>query len=73
MSRAVGTVVAHVPSNGALRRSPLPGDPNGRPWLQEFLRLVEASGRESATDLPPLREWVDLSEAWYSPRLDGLR
>jgi DNA-binding NtrC family response regulator len=102
-----------VAPNGSAASGPLADGATGRPWLQEFLRLVEASGREGATDLPPLREWVDLaeawrivqalercrgnrsaaaralgigrrtlstkmeklgiSEAWYSPRLDGLR
>jgi DNA-binding NtrC family response regulator len=114
-----GMGVANLSSNGVAPNGAAPiGGPlvegsTGRPWLQEFLRLVEASGREGATDLPPLREWVDLaeawrivqalercrgnrsaaaralgigrrtlytkmeklgiSEAWYSPRLDGLR
>jgi DNA-binding NtrC family response regulator len=35
-----------------------------KPWVQDFLRLVEASGRGGPADLPPLREWVDLAEAW---------
>jgi hypothetical protein len=73
MSCAAGAGVATLPSNGAVSGLPSSGPvsgssladgPTGRPWLQEFLRLVEASGREGATDLPPLREWVDLAEAW---------
>jgi DNA-binding NtrC family response regulator len=39
--------------------------PDGRPWFQDFLRLVEASGRTGgAEQLPALRDWVDLAEAW---------
>ena len=38
---------------------------DGRPWFQDFLRLVEASGRSGgAEQLPALRDWVDLAEAW---------
>jgi DNA-binding NtrC family response regulator len=37
---------------------------DGRPWFQDFLRLVEASGEGGAAELPPLRDWVDLAEAW---------
>jgi DNA-binding NtrC family response regulator len=41
-----------------------PGQADGKPWFQDFLRLVEASGRGGGADLPPLRDWVDLAEAW---------
>ena len=33
-----------------------PPQADGRPWFQDFLRLVEASGRGGSADLPGLRE-----------------
>jgi DNA-binding NtrC family response regulator len=32
--------------------------------LRDFLHALDARGRRGARDLPPLREWIDLAEAW---------
>jgi len=55
--------VGDVPSNGTPRGT-LADGASGRLSLEEFLRHVEASGRDGGAELPPLREWVDLAEAW---------
>ena len=58
---AVAELTPRSPRTNGDRPPPTEG---GRPWFQDFLRLVEASGRGGAADLPPLRDWVDLAEAW---------
>ncbi len=55
----VGDSTLRPRSNGEAR-----SQVEDKPWVQDFLRLVEASGRGGPADLPPLREWVDLAEAW---------